>query len=226
MTVPSAQELTRLRTRPQRTRLHLSVYEPGTVLAAQINMPTISRGERAITINIIGGYHPAVKRGQTCYIGTTPGGRDVGRIRAISASSLILTIAENDKTLRDGLYLTIVNYFEPWAVFPRIVLDDNNIATYYKDYDILYTDQNEQMDPVICMGPNHALFLEQKPPGSPEASIYYSSSGTYDPSDGSLPTGYSWTFEGATITGSSIPDPGYRLYTGSGHFLTSLEVTT
>jgi hypothetical protein len=225
MTIPTDQELTRLRQRPHRTRLHLSVYQPNTVLAAQINMPTISRGERAITIDILGGYHPAVTRGQTCYIGTTPGGRDVGRLRAISASSVILTVAENDKTLLDGMYLTVVQYFEPWAVFPRIVLDGNNVPTFYKDYDILYVDQNEQMDPVICMGPNHAMFLEVTPSGT-YANAWYSSSGTYDPSDGSTPTGYAWTFEGATQTGSNIPDPGYRTYTGAGHFLTSLEVTT
>jgi hypothetical protein len=188
-------------------------------------MPAFSRGERQIDISILGGDFNSVNRGQTIYIGTTPNARNVGRIRAISASATQLTVAENDLNLRDGMYLTVVQYYEPWAVFPRIVLDDNNVPSFFKDFDITYTDQNLNLDPVVHMGPNHAVFLDGTPTGS-YASIFWGSSGTFDPTDSSIPTGYAWNFEGGIPSASFLPDPGYIDYTGAGQFLTTLEVTS
>lgn len=225
MTVPTAEQLSRLRQRPHRTTVHLSVYEPNTVLAARISMPSISRGERQIDISILGGDFNSVERGQTVYIGTIPNARGIGRLRAISATSTQLTLAENDLNLRDGMYLTVVAYYEPWAVYPRIVLDDDFVPTFYKDYDITYADQNENFDPVVRMGPNHAMFLDNTATGT-WASIYYDSSGTFDPSDNSTPTGFAWVFEGGMPSASFVPDPGYIDYTGAGHFLTTLEVVS
>lgn len=86
MTVPTQEQLSRLRQRPHLTRLHLSVYEPNTVLAARINMGSIGRGEREIDIDVITGDVWSVNRGQTMYIGTTPGAKDMGRLRAISST--------------------------------------------------------------------------------------------------------------------------------------------
>lgn len=225
MTVLTDAQISRLRTRPHRTKLHLSVYQPNTVLAAQINQSDISRGEREITITNLGGDPTDVNRGQTVYIGTAPNGRDVGRIRAISATAGQLTVAENDITWHDGYYLTVVAYYEPWAVFPRIVLNEDNVPQFYVDYDVEYINQNEQMDPVVHMGPNHAGFLEQTPTGA-FARVYYTASGSFDPSDNATPTGFAWVFEGGTPTGSSLLNPGYIDYTGAGHFLTSLTATT
>ena len=225
MTVPTQEQLSRLRQRPHLTRLHLSVYEPNTVLAARINMGSIGRGEREIDIDVITGDVWSVNRGQTMYIGTTPGAKDMGRLRAISSTLTQITVAENDVTWIDGWYLTVVQYYEPWAVFPRIVLNDDNVPQFFKDYDITYTDQNEQLDPVVDMGPNHAMFIDNTPTGS-FASLWYTSSGTYDPSDGSIPTGFAWVFDGGFPTASFVPDPGYIQYTGAGHFLTTLTVTS
>jgi hypothetical protein len=202
----------------------MSVYQPGTVLAAQVDHPGIEKGEREVSISILAGDFNAVLRGMTCYIGTTPGGQDLGRIRAISSTASILTLAENATDWVDAWYLTVVAYFEPWAVFPLIVLDAANVPVFYKDFDIVYTDQNQIMDPVVDMGPNHAAFMQATPSGS-YAYIYYSSSGSYGP-DGSAITGSSWVFEGGDPSGSALADPGWIGYTGAGHFLTSYTATT
>ena len=223
MTQITDQQLTQLRQRPHYTKLHLSVYQPNVVLAAQINMLSISRGEREITIDVLGGDVWSVTRGMTCYIGSTPDGRGK-RIRAIDCTPTTITVAENDYNWLDGQYLTVVNYFEPWAVFPRITLDANNIPSFFKDYNIVYTNQNEQFDPVAGMGPNYAGYLDVTPSGSFD-SVWYTSSGTYDPTDDSIPTGFAWVFEGGSPTATFGPDPGYIDYTGGGHFMTSLTVT-
>lgn len=217
----SSAELTRMRTRPHRTIPYLAIYEPTTVLAAQIDHSGISKGEYEIDISVISGAVASVKSGMTVYIGTTPGAKDKGRLRVRSISASQITLAENAIDWINGWYLTIVAFFEPWAVFPRIVLDADNVPLFYKDFDISYTDQNQKLDPVVNMGPHDAGFLT-----TGAYSVYYSSSGSFDPTDGSLPTGFLWAFEGGTPTGSNEPDPGWVHYTGAGHFTTELRATT
>ena len=163
----------------------------------------------------------------TVYIGTSQGAKDIGRIRLRSATSSVLTLAENSIDWQDGWYLTVVRYFEPWGVFPRIILDDNNNPTFFKDYDDTYGNQNEVMDPVICMGPNDGGFLnldEIAPTGSHR--VWYTSSGSYDPTPNGTLSTFGWHFEGGTPTGSTAADPGYVTYTGVGNYITSLDITT
>lgn len=81
MTILTAAQLSRLRTRPHQTRVWLSIFQPKTVLSAQVNMAGIVDGERDITVTVLSGAMGAVEPGQTCYIGTTPGGHDLGRLR-------------------------------------------------------------------------------------------------------------------------------------------------
>lgn len=221
MTVISSAQLTRLRQRPHRTKAYLAIYEPGTVLAAQIDHAGISKGENEVNISIISGAVASVKEGMTVYIGTTPGGRDKGRLRIRACDASTMTLAENALDWIDGWYLTVVKFFEPWAVFPRIVLDSNNVPIFYKDYDIAYDNQNRYMDPVVHMGPHHAGFLVTGAHG-----VHYSASGTFDPTDDSIPTGYQWAFEGGSPSGSMVKDPGYVQYTATGHYLTELTVVS
>lgn len=218
---PTAAQISRLRTRPHRTVLNLGVYEPTTAFAARLNHPSVPKNSRVLTVSLLAGNPAEVVRGMTVYIGTYPNGRDVARLRAISATATTLTVAENSLTWMDGWYLTIVRFYEPWAVYPRIILDPNNVPIFYRDYDIVYADQNQYMDPVVNMGPNHAGYLQ-----TGAHSVYYSSSGTYDPTPGGLATGFAWVFEGGMPTASVQRDPGYIAYTGCGQFTTSLTVTT
>lgn len=213
-------QVSQVRQRPHRTRVWLSVFQPGTVLSARINHAGITKGERVINYTLVAGDFNSVNRGMTCYLGTTLGGRELGRIRAISATAGTITVAENAVAWVTGWYLTVVAYYEPWAVFPRILLV-SNVPVFYKDYDIAYTNQNQFMCPVVCMGPNHAGFLVTGGYG-----VYYTSTGSFDPTDGSPPTGFLWNFEGGNPSGSALPDPGWIQYSGAGHFLTSLLATT
>jgi hypothetical protein len=161
----------------------------------------------------------------TCYIGTLAGGRDIGRIRIIYANDTTITIAENSYSWINSWFLTVVQYHEPWTVFPRITLPDDNIPVFYKDYDILYTDQNQYMQPVINMGPHYAGFLDSLVSGTYE-QVWYTSSGTFDPTVGGGIYSYDWEFEGGMPAGSTGSHPGWVEYTGSGYYLTRLRVVT
>lgn len=228
---PTADQLNRLRTKPHRTRLWLGIFNPKTVVSAQIDHAGISKGEREIQISYLSGDFNAVVNGMSVYIGTSQGGHDVGRLRVRSADATSITVAENSLLWQDDWYLTVVRYFEPWTVFPRIVLDDDNVPTFYKDYDIPYTDQNQILDPVICMGPHHAGFLEYQG-GTGTAQVWYTSSGTFDPTPAGAAAAdmsYAWNFGDAGFvdpTGSNEQHPGFVDYHSGGYYTTELTVTT
>jgi len=228
MPVPTTSQLQRLRSRPHRTRLWLGVYEPVTIVSAQINHSGISKGERDITVTYLSGDWSKIVSGMTCYIGSSAGEKDLGRIRCKGADATTINLAENSRDWHENWFLTVVEYYEPWTVFPRITLDDDNNDTWFKDYDIGYNDQNQILDPIVCMGPNHAGFL----PYSGAYSIWYTSSGTQDPSFGAtFPAGaaYDWYFGptgSVTPSGSTAADPGWVTYHSSSFYTTRLTVTT
>ena len=232
----SSAQLTSLRTRPHRSGVKLSIFRPRVVLEAQIPPGVkIGKSERDLPITVLSGNVLDAIGGMTVYIGTTQGSKDLGRVRLRSTTANTMKVAENSTNWIAGWFLTIVRYFEPWGVFPRIELvdlDGDGTATdpiFYKDWDIVYTNQNQEMDPVVNMGPNHAgmLTLGSTPTGSHR--VWYTSSGSFNPTIGAAAIqagSASWHFEGGDPTGSTLFDPGYVNYTGCGHYVTSLTLTS
>lgn len=221
MSIPSASELTLLRSHPQETQLWLSIYKPTTILSVQLNNPSAAPGDRVIIYdNIFEGWYTDIVSGMTMLVGTTPGARDVGRIRVRSATDSTITVAENwDIKWQDNLFLTVINFFEIDAVYPRITSTGTN-TFWYKDYDVEYTDQNDLLGTFICMGPHHASFIE----GGTGTSVYYTATGTSSLL-GSTPLTYYWEFEGGTPGSGTSQTPGYVYYDTPGHYTTSLRIT-
>ena len=227
-------ELALLRSQPHETNLWLSIYKPSTILACQINDASIAPGARPITYNnVTEGSYTNIWYGMTMYVGTTPGGRDVGRIRVRSATSTIIYVAENsDIEWADDLYLTVVDFYEINAMYPRMDVPDPADPTqqvWYKDYDIPYTNQNDvtgtnSLGSLVCMGSHYAGFIE---PDTGVCDVYYSASGTFT-LVGANANNYScaWNFGGGSPTGSSAHAPGFVSYATPGHYTTKLIVTS
>lgn len=220
--VVSPTELALLRTRPHRTRLHLVFYRPATLLAGTINEPTIVRGQITFNYTGVSGSFSDCIPGMTLLVGTTLGGDDLGRVRLRSISSGSMTVAENSIIWQDGAQLTVIKYFEPWAVYPRITLDGSHNATFYADYDIVYSDQNKFRDPVPVMGPNMAAIIDS---GTGQARIYFDGSRSYDINTGGTISTYAWTFEGALTGSSAVATPGYIAWDTPGDYLVKLTLT-
>src|SRR3990167_3519086 len=175
----SASNLSLIRdTKAHYTDLYLSVFQPNIVLQCQVNDASIAKGERDITFdNTTAGSWQNVKTGSTLLVGSSVGERNVGKVRIKSITSSVITVAENSHIeWDDDLFLTALDYFDLWPVFPRIIQDPNNSedTVWYKDYDILYTDQNTKLGAFMNIGPHRAAFLEN---GS--TPLYFSASGTY-----------------------------------------------
>jgi hypothetical protein len=228
MTIITPAEQTLLRSRPHETSLWLSIYDPEVALACQVNCPTgTAPGLRDIpTDTITHGAYVNIELGMTMYVGTTPGARDVGRIRVRYASGTVITVGDNsDINWQDDQYLTVLDFWEIESVYPRIDVPDWNDPTHqvwYKDYDVAYTNQNSVLGSLICMGPHHAGFIH---PDTGLAYVYYSSTGTvaFGVPNGNFSC--AWEFEGGTPATSVANIPGWVTYNTPGHYTTKLTVT-
>jgi hypothetical protein len=201
----------------------MSIYQPVAIFKAQVNNASAAKGDRTITFDTVTlGAYTAIENGMTMFVGSSPGGQEIGKVRVKSATSTQIVVSENsDIYWRDNLFLTVFRFHELWPVFPRIILNpsNNNDVIFYKDYDIVYSNQNSILGTFVNAGPHRAADLD---PASGQARIYYSSTGSYNMLGSSLT--YSWFFEGAMVTGSTSIEPGYVTYNTPGHYETRLTI--
>ena len=223
MSALTSAELALLRTQPQRTRFYMSIYEPNTVLACTVDDAGIAKGEREITYdNVSAGTHLLVKRGMTLLVGDEAGSANKGTLYVRSADATTIIVGENSSIdWTDGWHLTVIDFFQIWPVYPRYTNADDEDVVVLKDYDVAYTDQNEVLGALICMGPNHAGFLDT---ATGTSSVYYSASGTSNLTTGTV--SYHWHFTGDCIpTGSHVQTPGNVIYGDAGHYSAHLIVS-
>lgn len=75
----SNSDLLLVRERPQSTQLNMSVFQPRTVLACQVN-GSITRGERVIPFDTVSsGSYLSVESGMTMLVGTSAGQEMLGK---------------------------------------------------------------------------------------------------------------------------------------------------
>lgn len=206
--------------RPQSTELYLSIFQPRTILACQVT-GSVTRGSRVVSFyNVTSGSYISAESGMTILIGSTPGARDVGKIRLKSITSSQITVSENSHiSWAVGQYITIIRFWEVWPVYPRIIPDPSNSddVLFYKDYDIPYTNQNTILGALITAGPEYRTIWTGE-------QTYWSASGTSHLAGSVL--SYDWAFEGgSSITGSTSNTPGYVTYSVAGDYVTRLIVT-
>lgn len=205
MTPISSQNLTIERSTFQSTDLYLAKYEPKVILRAQINSLTIAKGAITIPYNNSTGLYSDVKAGMTMYIGSARDLRDYGKVRVKSIVAGSITVApDSDIDYANGLFLTVVEFYEIWPVFPKAVLNTGTLTTtFYKDEDIAYSNQNTNFDPVIVMGPHYADLFDTA------SGTYFTATGSYTV-DGASIISYHWTFPSGSVPATStLGTPGY-----------------
>jgi PKD repeat protein len=217
---PTQADINLLRSRPHNTKLWLSVYQPNTVLACQVNDLSISKGEREITYDgVTEGSYLTVQPDMMMYVSESTRWRGFkGKVRVRSITSTVITVAENSHIdWNDDDFLTIVSFYEIIAKYPRILQDpaDETNTLWYKDYDIEYSNQNSTLGAFVCMGTHYAGFVED--------DVYYTASGTFHLTGEAMT--YHWFFEGGDTTGSSVHTPGNIGYSTPGHYTTRLTVS-
>lgn len=169
MSYLSGTQLAILRQPFQATDLYLAVYQPPVVEHGRVFPDAQIQG---LPSDLADNYYIAgftatnyftsgtVKPGMTLVFGSAPGLEDLGRtfVRGKSGAHYDFSVLENSP-LVSGVYYRVYDFHEIWPVFPRVTVDSNNVITYYKNYDKVYTNQNTIFTPVPVVGPNTAARL-------------------------------------------------------------------
>jgi hypothetical protein len=148
----TAGELDAFRGTGHATRAWLSAVPATTLATARINQTTFSNPVTQITVDgTSAAWLTDVRQGHTVWIGTTAGARDIGvyRVRATPGATTlyIAELSSGDpgllglatlRPLADNAYVTVVQDWNLWSVFPRI-----SGGVFYKDFDETYGTQNE-----------------------------------------------------------------------------------
>lgn len=175
---------------------------------AQVNNLAIVRGARLIDYdNDVGDGN--VVRGMTLWIGSTPGARDLGkvRIKVVDALGNQLTVAENDDILwADGVYLTCPGaggFHEIWGVYPRID-EVGGVVVFYNDYDDVYVNEGDHLPPKANAGAPVCAWID---PTTGVATVQFAGPDSYVSEVGHGWHGanpFAWTFPGGAPATSAV----------------------
>lgn len=224
--------------------LYLSVgtswYARVTALGKDVN-GRFNGGAMLIPYDNASGDYTKVKAGMTLYLGSTPGGRDLGRVRVKSiTASLIIVAMNSDVQWADNAYITIVESVDLWSIYPRI---NPYSGKWYKDEIAyatnVYQKQTVWLPPVPIMGPPGVAFLDD----NDEATLKFIGaesytlcsngiklSATQSVGDVSCVIGMGWNFaDGTVVSGSANQlgteaSPNVVKWTSAGRRLVSLNV--
>lgn len=217
-----------IRSQPQEYHLYLSFYQPETVFAGRLQLVPTDSGNRFVKYTgVTTGTASAIQPNFMLLVGSEAGHSDYGivRVRNVvgSGTNYMVTAENSHVNWTSGAYLTVLNYVDVEAIYPRIIqtMTGTISATFFKDYDIPYSNQNTVLGSFVCMGPHRAAFRD---PATGQTQLYWSSSGSYNVNGEGM--FFDWEFEGGTPTGSTLRDPGYVTYNRPGHFRTRLTITT
>ena len=138
---------------PHVSRFVLSRFKPAEIFCGIVT-GSPSKGDRVIHLTNVGSWHitdlDAKLDGITLLVGTSEGDGSISkrRYRYIAGDSVAgrLTLDENAVTWVNGQYVTAYKNWEFWPIYPYIL--PNKPYTFYKDRDIVYSDQNDHMPPV------------------------------------------------------------------------------
>lgn len=196
MAARTAAELGYLRDdHPHITQLFLSIYKAPAIYVGQVT-GSPARGARQITVSDVSGDISTLIAGHTLLVGTSIGDDDVSRRRFRSRSGQVLTVDENSVIWAAGQYITAIRFWELWPVFPYI--ESTSPYTFYKDRDIVYTDQNEEPDPIAVMDCHRAKFKD-----SASVTFTLDASESQPIAPGATITSWLWESIDGTIADSS-----------------------
>ncbi len=166
-------------------------------------------------------FQPIVKN-QTVYFYSDTDYIGKSRVHHVDGDDIYFQISEHI-LVASGTNYQIVDFHELWPKFPRAVFESGTVS-YYKDYDIAYSNQNTNFVPVAVFGPNLASYesiLGQGLPVTLDATKSYTV-------DNTTITNYLWTLPTGTIivpgTGD-ITDPSLTPILPIGHNTIKLDVT-
>ena len=219
MTVISAPDLERLRnSHPHKIIPHLSVFKPVELYCGTVTGAPAMGASLITVVNVSGSLADvdAALPDLMVYVGDSCGTHEKSKRRIRSRAGQVLTLDENSVEWANGDVITIVLSYDLWAVFPYVNPDT---LVFYKDRDIVYSDQNELMNPVAIMGPHRATFLD-----GPTVVFNLVASDSYAVSVGATIFSIAWTATGGSIANAADPTTTIT-FNAPGTYIITLTVT-
>lgn len=209
-----------MRRKGQTSDLFVAIFAPQTIYSARLNgVPETTDMVAEITYDTGSGTLADVKPDMTLWVGTTAGAYDLGMARIRKApSGTIFYIGEQSKIeWQDNCYLTVVNDFDLKA--KHIHIDPSGTAL--MDYDVAYSDQHENFNPVPVLGP---IVRVKKLEGANVAVQLGSETGYESYVFGGTISSYAWTCATATFNNAAIARP-VATFTAAGWHVLYCTVT-
>lgn len=190
----TAPELALLRTAGQYSKLYLAIQVPNVIYTAVLaSVPTSTDRVAEIQYNTGSGTLADVEPGMTLYVGTSAGAFDVGmcriRLDPDADTFFIGQTSEIDWSAAATLYLTVVDEFGLWVRPPYKASG----AALKMDYDLTYSDEHVDFDPMPNLGPHAVTWLT-----GATVDVEFDGSGSWV--EGSTVASYLWSAPGASAT--------------------------
>lgn len=216
----TAPELVVYRTPNQATRVLFAIPTYHTIYTATLaSVPSSNDMVGTLAFTNGAGTLSDVKADMTLYVGTSAGAYDLGmcRIRKapIAGTFYVGEISEVEFDHGGTIYLTVVDDYSLWAKPVRLV---SGVAK--MDYDIDYSNQHTNFDPVPILG-SHAVgklvdgtVTLRLGPSADTASYVI----------GSSVSSYAWTCTGASFSSTTVANPNVT-FTSPGTYLAYCTIT-
>ena len=187
----TADELVKLRSDGQRSKLYLAIHTPALVYSARVNQAVFIDPIAEVAYDTGSGTLANVLPGMTLYVGTSAGAWDKGmlRIRKTPTAGVLYFGETSEIAWADNDYLTVVDEIGLWPRHVRLAG-----TTPYMDYDIGYSDQHALLAPYPVLGPAAVLWL----PTGGTVNLLPDASGSW--ALGSAISSYLWAAPGASAT--------------------------
>jgi hypothetical protein len=197
------------------------VFAPAVELACQVNQ-TFTSLDSVVQVTfdtVTTGAYTNVIAGQTVWVGSAPGLYDLGmcRVRKTPTSTVLYLGEHSGIAWADNLYLTVIDDFFFW---PRHLKVSSSVT--YADYDIAYSDQHLNFDPIILFGGDFVGWLSSGTysitPNAGDSAIWATALGTSISS-------WSWTATGASATSGLTTATPTITYNAAGRYRVALTIT-
>lgn len=235
-TALTAGNLTTLRGTAHAGKLRLAVAPQTTIATALINQVSFDVPLASVTVDNTSADWLTVREGMTAWIGTSEGAADIGVYlvrKAPGATTLyLMELASGDpgllatrttKALQDNAFVTIKSAPNLWSVFPRIAYTPGGQGTFYKKYDVTFSDQNTTggaVPAIVNIGEHVAVYVGDGGTYTDERSA------TVDLFDGTVAT-YAWSHDASgTVVSGAVDTAAVGIQYPPGNYIISLTVTT
>jgi len=239
MVVLSPAQLAALRSHPQWLQFYMVVHTPnriGQFTLAMSTDPDETRGAVVLAFDAIDWdakpWNSALnfsvddlRAGMTVVASTGERARLKSWYESPEGSGIgVLRVPPNDIPWVDGMVVEVYDVHEPWSIFPRIEVteeeEDTPLLYIYQDYDVGYTTQANVCRPVVIMGGPVVVIQHQADP----VYVDFDGRGSYG-LDMATIASYSWKFQGAIPDTSTVANPTGICWTAPGTYTAELTVT-